>query len=355
MIEKLLLKPEDFKPSVRKWTIDGIFNPGAMRRKDKKIVLYVRVAERSPQHRTMITCPVISGTYKVRHDRIEKNKMKIETDNLVYFKDGSCRLTNLSHFREVVLNENGTVIEKISQKPTFTGLPADGEYGVEDPRFTKIKNQYLMTYVIINIKEGVCTSLAVSKNLRDWERKGIIFRTQNKDVVIFPEKINGKYAALHRPEGNFVFSKPNIWISYSPDLIHWGEEKAILQTRNNSWDEKRIGAGTPPIKTEEGWIEIYHGVKDTPEEKSIYSAGAALLDLKNPAKVLARTSARKPLFAPKEDYEKQGFMDSVVFPTGIVPDLDKESVLIYSGAADSCISIRKVRIKDILNSMEYYW
>ncbi len=354
MIEKLLLKPEDFKPSVRGWIIDGIFNPGAIRRKDNKIILYVRVAERSPQHKTMIKCPVISGTYKVRQDKINKDQMELETNNLVYFKDGSCRLTNLSHFREVVLNENGTVIEQISQTPTFTGLPGDGEYGVEDARLTKVKNQYLMTYVIVNIKEGVCTALAVSKNLRDWERKGIIFRTQNKDVVIFPEKINGKYVALNRPEGNFVFSKPKIWISRSPNLIHWGEEKCILHTRKGSWDEKRIGAGPPPIKTEAGWLEVYHGVKDVRGgEESVYSAGAALLDLKNPEKVIARTSIKKPFFEPNKCYEKEGFMNCVVFPTGIVQD--KESVLIYSGAADSCISVKKVKIKNILNSMEYYW
>ncbi len=355
MIEKLLLKPEDFKPSVKNWTINGIFNPGAIRRKDNKIILYVRVAERSPQHKTMIKCPVISGTYKIRHDKIHKNKINIQTENLVYFKDGSCRLTNLSHFREITLNENGTVIEKISQTPTFTGLPGDGEYGVEDPRLTKIKNQYLMTYVIVNIKEGVCTSLATSKDLRQWNRKGIIFRTQNKDVVLFPEKINNKYTALHRPEGNFIFSKPNIWISHSPDLIHWGQEKTIIQTRQNSWDEKRIGAGPPPIKTEAGWLEIYHGVKDNEEEKSIYSAGAILLDLKNPTKVIARTPTKKPLFTPNAIYEKQGFMNNIIFPTGIIPDQDNESLLIYSGAADKCISVKKIKTKKILNSLEYYW
>lgn len=357
MMEKLLLKPEDLKPSMKNWTIDGVLNPSAIRRKDGKIVLYVRVAERSPQHRTMITCPIISGSSRVIKEKYEKEKLKIEVGNVVYFKDSTCRLTNLSHFREVILSEDGYEIENIRQRPFFTGLPKDGDYGVEDPRVTKIKNKYLMTYVSVNLRESVCTSLAVSKNLRDWERKGIIFRTQNKDVVLFPEKINGRFVALHRPEGHFEFDKPSIWISHSPDLRYWGDERVIIQPRKNAWDSIRIGAGSPPIKTEAGWLEIYHGVHDVlaeEEQKSVYCAGAILLDLKHPEKVLARSPPDKPLIKPERDYEKRGFLNNIIFPTGIVQDLNPEYVLLYSGAADKFISVKKLKVENILNSMEHY-
>lgn len=316
------------------------------------------MAERSPQHKTMITCPVISGTSRIVQEKYEKEKLRIEVGNVVYFKDSSCRLTNLSHFREVILSEDGYKVKSIGQKPFFTGLPGDGEYGVEDPRLIKIKNKYLMTYVSVNLKESVCTSLAVSKNLRDWERKGIIFRTQNKDVVLFPEKIGGRFVALNRPEGHFEFDKPSIWISHSPDLKYWGDEKAIMNPRKDGWDSARIGAGPPPIKTEAGWLVIYHGVCDIPvgekETHSVYCAGAVLLDLKHPGKVLARSPPDKPLFQPEQDYEKKGFLSNIVFPTGVVQDLDPNYIIIYSGAADRCISVRKLKVEDVLNSMEHY-
>jgi len=350
--EKLLLSPEQLTPSIRGWKIDGVFNPAAVR-VGKKIVLYVRVAERSPQHETMVKCPIISGVYKISHERIHKDKVESEEGKMVFLKDGTCRLTNLSHFREVILDESGFNVESIANMPIFTGRPGDGDYGVEDPRIIKMGNTYIMTYVSISLHEYVCTSLAFSKDLKEWDRKGIIFRLQNKDVVVFPERINGKYVALHRPEGNFEFVKPTIWISYSPDLIHWGEEKSIIRPRTNSWDSVRIGAGCPPIKTEEGWLEIYHGATDI-NEQSVYSAGAVLLDLKDPSKVLARSPKNKPLFCPKENYECNGFMNNVVFPSGIVPDTEAGYVLLYCGGADKYISVKKISVGDILNSLQYY-
>ena len=231
-------------------------------------------------------------------------------------------------------------------------MAGDGEFGVEDPRMVKIGNKYLMSYTIVNLKEGVCTSLAISKDLKKWERKGIIFRQQNKDVVLFPEKINGEYVALHRPEGTIEFSKKSIWISHSPDLIHWGREKSIMLSRPGSWGDAWIGSAAPPIKTKKGWLLFYHGVK-TLGKKKLYSVGAALLNLKNPEKVIARTSPWTPLIKPTEKYEKKGFIDGVVFPTGAVPDLDGKHVLIFSGGADSVTTVKKLNIKEILDGLEY--
>ena len=210
-----------------------------------------------------------------------------------------------------------------------------------------------MTYVSISTNEGVSTSLAASKDLNKWERKGIIFREQNKDVVLFPEKVNGMYVALHRPEGFFGFSRPSIWISYSPDLTYWGRERSILQPRPDSWEQDRVGAGAPPIKTKKGWLLIYHGVRTIGEGRA-YSAGALLLDLKNPEKILARSNTDKPLIEPVQNYETRGFIDNVVFPTGAVEDLDGKSLLIYCGGADSVVSVKKIAINDIMKSMEYY-
>lgn len=358
--DKLLLTPKDIKPSFVDWEVKGVLNPGAIRLSNGKICLLVRVAE-APKKKAVekgaLRCPVIVSTkdgqdMKINYEKLGDLRVMKVGKRIIYLKDGQFRLTTLSHIRKVILSEDGFNVEEIIQEPHFTGLVGDGDYGVEDPRITKIGKNYLMTYVSVSHHEGVCTSLAVSKDLETWKRLGIIFREQNKDVVLFPEKIKGKYVALHRPEGNFVFSKPSVWISHSPDLIHWGGEKVVFDPRESGWDSSRIGAGPPPIKTKKGWLLIYHGVSVNKKGKSTYSAGAVLLDLKDPSKVLARSPKKKPLIKPDKSYEKKGFVPGVVFPEGIVPDKDGKSVLIYSGGSDDTVAVRKILVSDILISLE---
>lgn len=350
--DKLLLKTGDFNPSLRAVKIDGIFNPAAIRLPNNEIMLYVRVAER-PIRKGKRGCPIIVERDKYKFEEKSKYEVVGQTGNVMFLRDGVCRLLNLSHFRKVILNRNGFDIKRINQKPVFTGLPSDGNLGVEDPRIVKIGSKYYMTYVSVSTNEGVSTSLAISENLKNWQRQGIIFRVQNKDVVLFPEKIDKKYVALHRPEGFFTFDKPSIWISYSKDLIYWGKDKSILHPRENSWDNQRIGAGPHPIKTKKGWLVIYHGVESY-YGRRIYRVGSFLLDLKNPKKVLARTPKKKAFIEPLQPYERKGYLSNVVFPTGVVPDLNEKDLLIYSGGADSIISVKKIPIKDFLEHMEYY-
>jgi len=352
---KLLLKRYDFKPSFKGWDVKGALNPAAIRLPNKKIMLMVRIAESAGgAHKGLKSCPIISSQedYKKHFKEISKGKIFRMGGNVVHVEKGVCKLSTISHFRKVIIGEDGFKIEKIFQKPAYTGRKERSSYGVEDPRIVKIGNLYTMTYVSIADKEGVCTSLAISKDLTKWERKGIIFREQNKDAFLFPEKINGEYVALHRPEGFFEFSKPSIWISHSPDMIHWGEEKSIMQPRENSWEQDRIGAGPPPIKTKKGWLLIYHGVKHV-KNQGIYSAGAALLNLKDPSKIIAKSPKNKPLLKPTKKYEKEGFISNVVFPTGAVPTLDGKSLLIYSGGADKVVSVKKISFKDIFKNMKY--
>ena len=352
---KLLLKPEDFKSSLRGMDVEGAFNPAAIRLPNKKIMLYVRVAE-GPRKLKRLGSPIIVSKerykYKYKIERKLKREILARKGNVLYLRDGVCRLLNLSHFRKVVLNKNGFDVEKIGKRPAFTGLPHDGNLGVEDARIVKVRGKYLMTYVTVSSYEGASTSLAISENLTNWKREGIIFREQNKDVVIFPEKIKGRYVALHRPEGFFSFSKPSVWISYSKDLTYWGEDKSLFHPRSKSWENERIGAGPPPIKTKEGWLVIYHGLKGEGERRK-YNAGAVLLSLKNPEKILARTPKTEPLMTPNKSYQKKGYINNVVFPTGIVRDLNEKDLLIYSGGADSITSVEKMPIKKILNSMTY--
>ncbi len=354
MKSKLLLKPGNIKSSFDNWKVKGIFNPAAIRLKNKKIMLIARVAEKPIEDKSEISCPYISTSITdLRVEKIKNSDVMKKFQNGIILKDGTCRLTTISHLKPVILDESGFNVEKITND-VFTGTPKEGQYGVEDSHVIKLRKKYIMTYVTVSINEGVCTSLAISKDLKKWKRKGIIFREQNKDVVIFPEKIKNKYVALHRPEGGFEFSKPSIWISHSKDLIYWGKEKSIIRVRENAWDDLRIGAGCIPVKTKEGWLVIYHGVTNK-NEKKLYQGGALLLDLKNPEKILARSPKNKPLIKPEEKYEKKGFMNNVVFPTGIVKDLNNKDLLIYSGGGDEVISVKKIGIKKILNHMEFKW
>lgn len=354
--EKLLLKPEDVKPSFKGWGVKGILNPAAVRLRNGKIMLLARVAETSHQHKDpFMRCPIVvsSKVYKTAGEKIRKKDVVGRDGNLIYLKNNICRLETFSHFRKVILDKSGMNVERVYEKPGFHGTSKEGQYGVEDPRITKIGNRYAMTYVTVNHWEGVCTNLALSNNLRDWTRKGIIFREQNKDVALFPEKIKGKYVALHRPEGFFEFSRPSIWISHSKDLIHWGEEKSIVEARPGQWDSERVGAGSVPMKTGKGWLVLYHGVEETKNGK-VYSAGSIVLDKRNPRKILARSPKNKPLFKPSKKFEKTGFVNNVVFPTAIVPDLNKKDMLIYYGAGDSSIAVKKMPLKDIMSQMQWF-
>ncbi|MFA5259430.1 MAG: glycosidase [Candidatus Pacearchaeota archaeon] len=347
--EKLLLSPQDFRPYFKDWKLNGIFNPAAVRAKDGKIILYVRVAERFSSKNKLDYPVILPGKErKFEIQKIDNSIFLKKEGNVLYLKNHTIRISNISHFRKVILDESGFNILDIEKEPIFFPEEDQEECGVEDPRIVTIGKNYYMTYVGVSIKEGITTSLAVSKNLRHWERKGIIFNHENKDVVLFPEKINNEFVALHRPVGMFNFNNPSIWIAYSKDLVYWGKSKCILHPRrDSSWDNLRIGAGCPPIKTKKGWLVIYHGVNN-----KTYSAGALLLDLNEPEKIIGQTPINKPLFSPSHKYEKKGVVNNVIFPTGIVEDLDKKSVLIYSGAGDQSITVRRVLIQDILNSLE---
>ena len=353
---KLLVSPKDVKPTFPDWKIDGVFNPAAIRMPDKKIMIYARIAESSThKHRGGLSCPVIVSPteYKVKYEEIKEERIiRKRGRSVIFLREGLCRLPNISHFRKIILSEDGFNVEKIDDKPTFIGNSEEGQFGVEDARIVKIDKMYVMTYVTVSEKEGVCTSLAISSDLKKWKRKGIIFRQQNKDVIIFPEKVRGKYIAFHRPEGTFAFSTPSVWISKSPDLIHWGEEKSVIHPREGAWDGLKVGTGTPPIKIKEGWLLIYHGFKGR-GKRNVYHAGAILLDSKNPEKIIARSPSNKPLFSPEMNYEKKGFVNNVVFPTGAVLDKNKKDLLIYSGGADKVITVKRIAIEDILKNMKH--
>jgi len=228
-------------------------------------------------------------------------------------------------------------------------LPAtDGDWGIweengiEDPRLTAIDGEYYVMYTVAS-RHGHCIALARTEDFHNYERMAIVSGPGNKDGVLFPAKINGLYARLDRPFGNGVGS---IWISYSPDLIHWGKSELVLAPRARFWDSYRIGASVPPIRTEAGWLEIYHGVKMTPAGP-IYRVGTVMLDLDDPTKVLGRCLA--PVLSPREEYERIGDVGNVVFASGAIVEPNGE-VKLYYGAADTSICVATASMEDLIDS-----
>jgi predicted GH43/DUF377 family glycosyl hydrolase len=162
-------------------------------------------------------------------------------------------------------------------------------------------------------------------------------------VVLFPERIGGQFVALHRPNPAQHFSPPEIWQATSSDLIHWGGHAPLLGG-TEQWDAGRVGAGAPPLRTNVGWLEIYHGNNRRTGEIGVgmYSAGALLLDLENPSRILV---TRGEILVPETDYERKGFVPNVVFPTGVVAK--GETILVYYGAADESCAVVEVRLRNV--------
>lgn len=223
-------------------------------------------------------------------------------------------------------------------------VPADNEpfktyeeFGVEDPRITFIDGRYLITYSAYS-RYGVRIGLAETEDFRSIRRIALISQPDMRNVVIFPEKIQGRYARLDRPHTEI--HPWSIWISYSPDLVHWGDSKIVMKPLPYHWDEMKIGPGAPPIKTPKGWLNIFHGVFKT-MDGAVYRLGVALHDLEDPSNVIAVSD--NWILQPEDPWEITGYVHNVVFSCAAVPE-DDGSVKIYWGGADTvvCAGIAKI-------------
>ena len=214
------------------------------------------------------------------------------------------------------------------------------EKGIEDPRITIIDGVCYVMYTAVG-NCGPRIALARTYDYVNYERIALVSEPGNKDGILFPRKINGRYARLDRPIG---LGKGSIWISYSPDLVNWGDSEVVITPRNGYWDDFRVGASVTPIETDEGWLEIYHGVRMT-AAGPIYRIGIAILDLDDPSKVIRRSD--QPILSPREEYERIGDVGNVCFACGAVVSANGE-VRIYYGAADTSICIATCTLSRIL-------
>lgn len=338
--ENPLLAPKDVKPSMKGMTVECLLNPGVFRF-DKKIWLLIRVAERPEQMEGYVSLPIYNETGEIEVLQFEKTDPNLDfTDpRVIRYKDKDY-LTTLSHFRLMCSDDGTTFYQPEGYDPIFGKDPLEA-YGIEDCRVTEINGMFHLTYTMVS-SLGVGVGLIQTRDWKHYDRRGMIFPPHNKDCAIFEDKIKDKYYALHRPSspqlgGNYI------WLSESPDLLHWGHHKCIATTRKNMWDSARVGGGCSPIRTPKGWLAIYHGAN----EDHRYCLGALLLDIKDPSRVIARSTS--PIMEPSEDYELKGFFGNVVFTNGHL--VNGDTIRMYYGASDEVICGADLSIREILNSL----
>lgn len=277
-------------------------------------------------------------------------------------------------------SKDGYHFNRVSDQPILSPSIDGYDAGcIEDPRIVKMNGTFYVTYAFRPFAPGrywekkgfaaetpfvkekffpkfarqnlTMSGLLISKDLRRFNRIGTMTSPEldDRDVILFPEKIGGKFVMLHRPSSwvgkKHGCEKPSIWIAFADDLLNWKEHHLLAEPKF-VWEFKKIGGSTPPLKTQKGWLVLYHGV----DIDNVYRAGAMLLDLKNPRRILARSPHF--ILEPEMDYEKRGLIKNVVFPTGNTVIDGK--ILVYYGAADSCIAVATAKLDDLVNEVSRY-
>ena len=346
-VDNPILVPSQVLPSRADFQVVGVFNPGVIRIGDETVLL-LRVAE------APLAVPanqVVAPIYDPASKSIVLRSWPKDTpgldisDNRLVVVGRDTFLTSISHFRRA-RSKDGIHFE-VEAKPAFSAADPLEAFGVEDPRITRIGDTYWVNYTAVS-SAGISTALASSRDLLAFERHGVIFSPPNRDVTIFPEQIQGRYWALHRPMPEDI-GRPAIWLASSADLLAWGGHQLVASARPGMWDDLKIGGGAVPFRvTARGraaWLAIYHGVTASP---LTYSLGALLLDAEDPGRVLGRS--REPILFPEAPYELEGFFANVTFTCGLHAEGDL--VRIYYGASDGVTCVADLSLQDILAGLD---
>jgi beta-1,2-mannobiose phosphorylase / 1,2-beta-oligomannan phosphorylase len=344
--ENPILTPAMVRPSRPDLEVVGVFNPGVIRH-ENEVLLLLRVAE-APLRET--AGEVAAPTFDAATGRLEIRRWAGDaagldaSDPRMVVLDGRTWLTSISHLR-IARSSDGIRFD-VEPSPALSAATELESFGLEDPRITLLDGTYWINYTAVS-PHGIATALASTRDFRSFVRHGIVFPPPNRDVTIFPERIGGRHAALHRPmpEG---LGTPAIWIAWSPDLMDWGGHLPVARARPDRWDDLKVGGGAVPFRVkdgaQEGWLAIYHGVRRSPLE---YALGALLLDARDPARVLARS--REPILRPEAPYEREGFFGGVVFTCGVLAEGD--TVRVYYGAADGVTAVADLSLAAILGGL----
>lgn len=372
--ENPLVRPTDVVPSSRHMEVVGTFNAGAIRHGDD-VVLLLRVAERPrcgvapgpdaclvtleggepralPMDFSIPPQELLPFAFldlerqppSVRVGYLRRNTpgLNLEDARAIGYR-GRAYPSMLSHLR--VARSRDGIHFVIDSEPALAPGTLVEEYGCEDARITPLEGRYAITYVTPS-RLGITTSLATTSDFRSFRREGVLFLGDHKDVVLFPERIGGRYWALTRPMPASFAKIHGIWLASSPDLVHWGAHQPLALPRPGYWDGVRTGGSAVPYRTEAGWLVLYHGVDTT----NRYCMGGLLLAADQPQRVLARSP--QPLLAPEAPFERAGFYGNVVLSCGHVPlDPTSRRIRLYYGAADSVTAAADFSTEEILQSL----
>lgn len=266
-----------------------------------------------------------------------------ETILLVRVED----LRGISHLH-VARSVDGETDWRFDAEPL---LRSDGDHdpeetwGCEDPRLTWLpeREEWAIAYTAYS-RRGPLVSLATTRDFRTVRRLGPVMPPEDKDAAMFPRRFGGRWALIHRPSP--LRGGAHMWLSYSPDMRHWGDHKLLLEARDGAWwDAGKIGLGPPPLETPEGWLVMYHGVRVT-SDGPIYRAGLALLELDDPGTVLHRSD--EWVFGPEAPHEITGDVGRVVFPCGWIHDPETDDLALYYGGADTVIGMATAKLSDVM-------
>jgi len=261
-----------------------------------------------------------------------------------------CRVEDrrgMSHLA-VARSDDGVSNWVVEDEPLLRSDPDRVEelWGLEDPRITRVDelDRWVIAYTAFG-PGGPAIALATTSDFRTVERLGTVRGPEDKNAGLLSRRIGGEHVLFHRPV-TVIGSHADIWLSRSADLQRWSAPQPVMKARSGGWwDSARIGIGPPPLETAEGWLLIYHGVRQT-VAGALYRVGLALLDLDDPTKVVRRCS--EWVLGPAERYELMGDVPGVVFPCGVVHDPDTDDLRLYYGAADTCVAMATATLTEVV-------
>jgi predicted GH43/DUF377 family glycosyl hydrolase len=347
ILTRCLMRPCDLHPQFEGFEVIGTFNPAAIEF-DGGIALLVRVAERPTEtregHVALPRWDWRRGCMLIDWPRLDE--VEVVDPRIVRLRSsGHLRLTFIS-WLSVAFSRDGLSIDRCGEVALLPATRYEA-FGIEDPRLARFDDRFYFTYVAVS-EHGVATALASTDDFRSFQRHGIIFCPENKDVVLFPETFDGKYLALHRPNPNARFCPPEIWIARSPDLLHWGGHERLLGTEA-AWATIKVGGGTPPVRTDRGWLSLFHGhvAPERTTDVGQYAAATMLMNLTDPRRLVGVSP--KPVMRAEADFERSGFSPNVVFPTGLVSHGDELDL--YYGAADTSTGVTRYSLDELLSTV----
>lgn len=272
--------------------------------------------------------------------------VQMEDETILLCRVEDCR--GFSHLT-VARSRDGKTNWKVDPQPTLARSEEfhEEQWGLEDPRIVWFEpfERYAVTYTSFS-PAGPQVSLILTDDFETFERRGVLLPPEDKDASLFPRKFGDRYVLIHRP---IIRGEQHVWISFSPDLTHWGDHEILLPRRSGWWDDAKVGLGPQPIETRLGWLMIYHGVRET-ASGSLYRVGLALLDHDDPTRVIKRCDPW--VLGPRADYEYRGDVPGVVFPTGAVIDDSSGELRVYYGAADTSIGLVTAELDDVLDYLD---